>query len=73
MAFGLNSRRAMGLIDEKIEEGYQRRATENGWKEKKGVWFDFRIGGDFEKGRVGGGDAEGEWERGRKGVCNGGV
>lgn len=51
VAFGPNSRKAMGLIDERIKEGYQRRATENGWKEKKGVWFDFRVGVDYEEGR----------------------
>ena len=43
MAFGPNSRRAMALIDERIHgEGYERRATGNGWSEKERTYFEFR-------------------------------
>ena len=40
----------MLLIDERIHEGYERRATGNGWVEKRGTYFDFRLGQDLEGG-----------------------
>ena len=48
MAFGPNARRAMALIDKRIHEGYERRATANGWSEKKGTYFEFRLGQDLQ-------------------------
>ena len=48
VAFGPNARRAMALIDERVHEGYETRATANEWPEKKGIYFDFRLGQDLE-------------------------
>jgi len=47
LGFGANSHRAMALISPAIWEGYQTRASFNGWPEKQNVWFDFSVG---EKG-----------------------
>ena len=44
VAFGPNAVRAMTLIDPKIKEGFDRRATSNQWESKKAFWFDFRVG-----------------------------
>lgn len=53
VAFGPNSQRAMSLIDPKIKEGYGKRATSNGYEEKKAVWFDFHAGMDCGIGKAG--------------------
>lgn len=50
VAFGANSMRAVSLIDPAIEQGFHRRATTNGWKDKQKTWFDFRYGMDSWKG-----------------------
>jgi salicylate hydroxylase len=34
----------MMLIDPAINDGYEKHAAGNSWKEKKETWFDFRIG-----------------------------
>jgi salicylate hydroxylase len=47
VGFGANSYAAMKLIDPRIWEGYSSRATDNGWPEETGTWFDFTYG---EKG-----------------------
>ncbi|KAI9810361.1 MAG: hypothetical protein M1827_006328 [Pycnora praestabilis] len=44
VAFGPNALAAMSKIDPAIKEGYDKRATVNGWPEKREVWFDFRHG-----------------------------
>ncbi|OCL10202.1 mannitol 1-phosphate dehydrogenase [Glonium stellatum] len=44
VAFGPNAVRAMVLIDPKIKEGFDRRATVNQSESKEDIWFDFRIG-----------------------------
>ena len=46
VGFGRNSLHAMTLIDEKIRHGYNKRATFNGYPEKRAVYFDFRWGMD---------------------------
>ena len=53
--FGPSGRQAMALTDSAIIEGYDRNATENGWKEKRASWFDFRLGMDLpEEGKMSG-------------------
>lgn len=44
MGFGANSHRAMSLISPAIWEGYQTRASFNGWPSKQNIWFDFSVG-----------------------------
>ena len=46
VGFGRNSLRSMNLIDEKIRHGYNKRATFNGYPDKRAVFFDFRWGQD---------------------------
>ena len=53
VSFGPNSLRAMSLIDPKIREGYDKRATSNAYSEKKEVWFDFHAGMDCGLGKAG--------------------
>ena len=45
VAFGPNARRAMSLIDPRIKEGYDRRATYN-QEESQDVYFHFQMGMD---------------------------
>jgi salicylate hydroxylase len=56
VAFGPNSLRAMSLISPSIREGYEHRATNNAFDNKKGTWFDFRYGMDSRDGRGSAGD-----------------
>ena len=44
VAFDPNAVRAMTLIDPKIKEGFDRRATSNQLESKKALWFNFRVG-----------------------------
>ncbi|TKA61886.1 hypothetical protein B0A49_11478 [Cryomyces minteri] len=44
VAFGSNATRAMSLIDPAIKSGFDKRATNNGFDEKRKYWFDFRYG-----------------------------
>jgi len=44
VSFGPNATRAMALIDPRIKEGFDRRATYNQWESKRNFWFDFRYG-----------------------------
>lgn len=44
VSFGPNALRAMSLVDPAVRAGYDKRATSNGWVEKKETWFDFRHG-----------------------------
>lgn len=53
VSFGPNSLRAMSLIDPKIREGYDKRATSNAYREKKAVFFDFHAGMDCGIGKAG--------------------
>lgn len=53
VSFGPNAMRAMKLIDPRIQQGYDRRRTENDFTEKKDVWFDFRWGMDVADGKAG--------------------
>jgi salicylate hydroxylase len=57
VAFGPNAVRAMALIDPKVKEGFDRRATSNQWESKKAFWFDFRVG-DARLGKSQGRGAE---------------
>jgi salicylate hydroxylase len=52
VSFGPNAVQAMSLIDPAISEGYDRRATTNGWPEKLKTWFDFRIGQENWEGEA---------------------
>jgi 2-polyprenyl-6-methoxyphenol hydroxylase-like FAD-dependent oxidoreductase len=53
ISFGPNAMRAMSLINPSILRGYDRHRTENGSKEKKDSWFDFRWGMDTRSGKAG--------------------
>ena len=53
VTFGPNSLHAMSLIDPKIKQRYDERATSNGYKEKKAVWLEFRSGVDCGIGKAG--------------------
>jgi salicylate hydroxylase len=44
VSFGPNALEAMRLLSPSIEDAYKRRATSNGWHEKRRNWFEFRIG-----------------------------
>ena len=46
VALGRNSLHALTLIDEKVRHGYNKRATFNGYPDKRAVYFDFRWGQD---------------------------
>lgn len=59
VGFGPNAVRAMALIDPKIKEAFDRRATWNQWESKKAFWFDFRIGdARFGKSQVRGAEVQ---------------
>lgn len=53
VAFGPNSVRAMGLMDPKIREGYEKIATHNASPSKQDIWFDFYVGMDCGLGKAG--------------------
>ncbi|KAK3068082.1 hypothetical protein LTS18_000821, partial [Coniosporium uncinatum] len=52
VSFGANATRAMALIDDKVKEGFERRATSSGDEDHKNIWFEFRYG-DNKDGRAG--------------------
>lgn len=53
VSFGPNALSAMGLIDPKIKEGYDKRSTRNAYKDEKGYFLEYYSGMDSGLGKVG--------------------
>lgn len=44
VAFGPNAVRAMTMIDQRMKEAFERKATDNQWDSKSDCWFDCQVG-----------------------------